>query len=306
MNKILNRLEGKLDAPGILPKITSKLSNSEVNSLSLELFRQLSGKLKPADLLRQFQQNRFTLVSGVDAIEYKTYELEWLKQAAEIGFQPLQLSPVAPLGTCSVVGLVDQNNIVSSTRSTEVVSDATNFLALRIATDFQKDKSRRTIKYCTAHRHTRAQHFTNPAFSAHFGAFCMVTGGLDSGNDAFEIDNLKKHLRFYCERLLSEFSEGLVIKFCPKRGIRNIGSVHDDLRSLSPRIRIVDNVEDEARDYYQTARVRVYLDRQKEEINIADMRFVDWTQKLLNNRKHRLLISGTGLELAFKMKAGMI
>jgi hypothetical protein len=36
-----------------------------------------------------------------------------------------------------------------------------------------------------------------------------------------------------------------------------------------------------------------------EGIELVDGGFVDWTQKLLGNKKERLLISGTGIDLQF-------
>ena len=212
MKKIIKNIENKLHEPGIVSKLVSELSNSELNSLYLELFRAQCEHLTPADVLRQFEQNRFTHPAKIDEIAYKELELEWLKHAHKAGFQPIQLSPLAPLGSCSVVGEVHQNNIVSATRGSEVVSDATNVLALQIASEFKADPTKRDFHHCTTFRHTRAQHFTNPAFSAHFGAFCMVTGGFDRGNHAFELDQLDKHVRFYIDRLEQDLSVELLFK----------------------------------------------------------------------------------------------
>ena len=36
-----------------------------------------------------------------------------------------------------------------------------------------------------------------------------------------------------------------------------------------------------------------------EGIELVDGGFVDWTQKLLGNKKERLLITGTGIDLQF-------
>jgi hypothetical protein len=40
------------------------------------------------------------------------------------------------------------------------------------------------------------------------------------------------------------------------------------------------------------------------EAEIADGGFVDWTQQLLENGKERMLISGFGLELLYKLRQG--
>jgi hypothetical protein len=55
----------------------------------------------------------------------------WQLLPAEV--EGVELSPIAPLGTCSAVGPVSQNRIVSAMRSAEVVSDSTNALAVEAA-----------------------------------------------------------------------------------------------------------------------------------------------------------------------------
>jgi hypothetical protein len=307
MDEIKRKIEQKLSAPGIVEKIVDGLSNSELNSFYLELFRKQSEKTKPADLLKQFKQSRFSSPAKIDLLDYKEYEIEWLKKARDNGFQLIQLSPLAPLGTCSAVGFVNQNNVVSASRSTEVVSDATNVLALCVADDFNSDKSKRIIKYCTTHRHTRAQSFDNPSFSAHFGAFCMVTGGLDSGSYSFELEQLEEHFQFYFNICSKEFPDSLVVKIYFKNASEDFKTkLVERLKDYSDKLKIREDNADNTNDYYQTVRLKTFVKYKGNEIDLFDMGFVDWTQKLLNNKKHRLLISGCGLELAYKIKSGII
>ena len=63
--------------------------------------------------------------------------------AAAEQFEAVELSPLAPLGVCSVVGLASQNKIVSALRGTEVVSDPTNVLALECARRLRDRRRRR-------------------------------------------------------------------------------------------------------------------------------------------------------------------
>jgi hypothetical protein len=58
--------------------------------------------------------------------------------------------------------------------------------------------------------------------------------------------------------------------------------------------------------YYQTLNFKIYLAYKGQSIDIVDGGLVDWTQKLLGNRKERLLISGLGTELLFKILHKMI
>src|SRR5690606_19137371 len=102
---------------------------------------------------------------------------------------------VAPLGSCAAMGTVHQNKVLSSVRGTEVVADATNVLALKVAQEFKgvTDKEK-VIQYATVHRHVRGQYFDNPNFSAHFSVFCMISGGFDRGHYSFELSQLNQHI----------------------------------------------------------------------------------------------------------------
>lgn len=68
-----------------------------------------------------------------------------------------------------------------------------------------------------------------------------------------------------------------------------LASVHSEVRlnvELKPGM---------ARAYYTTVRFQLFVrDRSGQELNLADGGFTDWTQKLLSNRKERLLVSGLG------------
>lgn len=307
MKKIIDRIEHKLNTPGLVDTLASSLSNSDLNSFCMELFRKQCQNLNSSDVLRQYENSRFVAPSQIDAVSFHELEIEWLKNAREYGFMAVQLSPLAPLGTCSVVGPVDQNNIVSATRGTEVLSDATNVLALQVASDFKKNRSKRDIRYCTSNRNTRAQYFSNPAFSAHFGIFSMVTGGYDRGGFEFELENIVHHLQFYYERFQKELLNDLILKVYLKvdNSVFESGLM-DKIESISNRVKIVQDEPDNTGDYYQTVRIKIIVKHEEKDIHIVDMGFTDWTQKLLNNKKQRLLISGAGLELLFKTKFGLL
>lgn len=307
MNKLIQKIEEKINFRGLTGKVVKKLSNSELNSLYLELFREQTGKLKPSDLLRQFSRNRFTTPAPFNPIEYKEYEVKWLKAAGEIGFKPILLSPLTPLGSSSAIGFVNQNNIVSAVRGTEVVSDATNVLALQIAKDYKSDSSNRIVRYSTAHRHVRAQYFSNPAFSAHFGAFCMVSGGYDNGNFSFETEEIKNHFRFYINTLKKEFNNELRIKIYFKNNREDFADgLIGIIINISNGIPVITNESDDTRNYYNTVRIKIFIIHKNREVHLVDMGFVDWSQKLLTNRKHRMLTSGCGLELIYKIKTGLL
>jgi len=50
------------------------------------------------------------------------HELDGLAPAAAESFEAVELAPVCPLGTNAVLGRVDQNDVLSTTRNTEVLA----------------------------------------------------------------------------------------------------------------------------------------------------------------------------------------
>src|SRR5690349_1855611 len=103
MNNISDLLAKRMGYSNLFVDLSENLSASELNTLLLELFRTRAKKVTPAELLRQFQKNRFASPSAVDTIDFKEFELRCLKLAKGNGFTPITLSPLAPLGTCSSV-----------------------------------------------------------------------------------------------------------------------------------------------------------------------------------------------------------
>ena len=303
MSKIIEKIHRKLGDGAVLSELAENISTSELNTFLLELFRRKAGQVEPAQLLRQFGGNRFVTPASVDTLALRHTELEWLKFAQEQQFLPLTLSPLAPLATCSAIGHVDQNNVISALRGTEAVSDATNVLALQIAQDAKRERDKNAVfRYATAHRHVRGQAFDNPEFTAHFSVFCMASGGWDTGDYSFELGQLNEHLAINLALLQKHFpKERLFIRFYRKKNAtvfmeRMEGYQEGAWHSLPHEFH--DDLEHE---YYHLIQAKVFLRLDEGEIDLADGGPVDWTQRLLSNRKHRLFISGIGLELVHKL-----
>ncbi|HMG68313.1 MAG TPA: hypothetical protein VK588_11535 [Chitinophagaceae bacterium] len=301
LSKLLAEKTGWAD---LLNDLEEKISGSELNSLLLELFRKRAKKNSPQALLKQFEKNRFAQPSMVDTIELLELELRCLKLAKRKNFNLVTLSPLTSLGTSSVVGHVDQNNVVSALRGTEVVSDATNVFALLIAKEFKKNKVHPVLKYATTQRHVRSQSLSNPAFTPHFGLFCMASGGLDKGNYFFELENLFEHIHIHLSLLNNEFAkEKLILKCYLKEENENFRLKFEKyIKELDPSLLTKIVTEKNPGDYYKLVQFKIFLKQDGKEINLSDGGTVDWTQKLIPNKKHRLVISGIGTELVTKMK----
>ena len=303
MNDISDRVAKKTGYTNLLDDLSKKLSASELNTLLLELFRIRSGKITPAELLRQFEKNRFAAPSDVDTIHFVEFELRCLKLASSKGFVTVTLSPLAPIGTCSAVAFVDQNNVVSALRGTEVVSDATNVFAILIAKESKKNHG--IIKYAATHRHVRSQSLSNPAFTPHFGIFCLATGGRDTGSFSFELDQLFDHITTHLSVFANEFDLGkekLLLKiFLKDENEIFHQKLKERMKDMNGQLTVQIEKEIDPGEYYKLVQFKFFIVSKGQEINLSDGGFVDWTQKLIPNKKHRLIISGVGTELIHKM-----
>lgn len=298
--KIIERIQKETHTADLLQVLTD-MPSSDLNSLLMEVMRQKTQQLSPGDVLRSYAANRFVKPSEVDFIPFLTFELELLQKAQAFGFVPLELSPVSPLGSCAVVATVNQNKVLSALRSTEVVADATNLLALeavsrRKKANFDTD----TLRLCTVHRHVRTP-YVPPPWLPHFKIFCMVTAGKDTGTLRFEKQHLLEHIRFitdYLKSFAAVESVRVVLKSTRKENPA-FAPLRDTV--ISEITDVPFEIQEVEQPYYQIIQFKTFVTIRQKEYDIADGGLVDWAQKLSNNRKQRLLTSGIGIELLFKL-----
>jgi hypothetical protein len=303
---IIRRIVREAGTPELIDILAERISPTDLQSLLLEVYRRRAARISVSCLAQQYAANRFVKLANTSPQEV----LEFDRLAYSLlpaGFEAVELSPLAPLGSCSVLGTVDQNNTVATIRNTEVCADSTNVLALECARRRQ-DKARvpGDTRLCASHRLLRGQVFSGAASFAHFRAFCMCTAGRDRGSHRFEIATLHEHVDFYLRLLRSSREIGAVVgairvTFTPfAEGWPGIleHEVMPELAALHKEIAFSLDVDREAgRAYYSRAGFQIYAsDRAGTEFFLVDGGFTDWTEKLLNNRKERLLISGLGTE----------
>jgi len=301
ISKVIAEKTGYTD---LVSGLNASLTGSELNTFLLELFKQRAKKIVPAELLKDFEKNRFTAPAKINTIDFQEFELWCLKQMKHKGFLPVTLSPLTAFASCSAVGFVDQNNVMTALRGTEVVSDATNVFALLIASEFKKKKGNSLTKYVTSHRHVRSQAFSNPAFTSHFSILCLATGGLDTGSYTFELEQLSDHMTAHLSILSNEFGyENLSLVIYLKDDNKTL---HQKVEAVLKKINGLASIKIEnqinAGDYYKLIQFKFFLAHNGEQVNLSDGGLVDWTQKLIPNKKHRLIISAVGTELIHKIK----
>lgn len=277
----------------------SSLSGSVLNTALLNVFVHQARKLTPAKVLQAFKNNRLVRPGRMNPLVLKKLELEALKMAEDKGFRVVELSPVAPLGSCSVVAPVHQNNVLSASRGAEVVADATNILALIMAQEWQKAPAPSALKYACTHRHVRTQAYDHPDYSPHFCALALSTGGLDKGHYFFEVQALIDHIGIHYQLLRQKFpDQPISLTWWVRRPAEQlISRLQTEMAKTWPQLPQEWIIPAPAHPYYPVIQFKLYLHLVGKPLDLADGGLVDWTQKLLTNRKHRLVISGLGLEL---------
>lgn len=293
----------------LLELLADRLGPSDLQSLLLEVYRRRAARLEPRDVLERYSSNRFVKVAAAPlrrSIDFDRFALAHLP-----GFDAIELSPLAPMGTVSALGPNDQDRVVTTVRNTEVCADPTNVLALesalrRRAILAESPRSPRRVRLCTSARVVRAQAFAGPATFAHFKLLCLTTAGRDEGSHRFEAEALSEHIEAYV-RILSGSGEvgldvrDLRIELLPyDPGTASFwrawteGSLAPSSRSVD--VRVID-ASDDGRGYYGEVRFKLYGSTASgDELFLADGGFTDWTSRLLSNRKERFMTSGLGTE----------
>lgn len=294
----------KLVQDELVELLSTGKSGSELNTLLLEVFRRRNANRSPGELLRSYNGNRFVKPATVDPITLKQLELDLLRIAQSHRYTPIQLSPVAPLGSCSVIAPADQNKVISALRGTEVVADVTNLIALHIADGVKSGDLRNhsdLVRFSSTHRHVRAQKFPNlPGMLTHFSLYAMVTSGKDIGSYGFEKQAIWEHIAVYREIFRAKYQSEIEIIINARGGYTDSEGLIDrivrHIGEQAPDLTVNANTASSDNTYYKGLQYTIKTTINGREYYIGDGGFVDWTQQLLENKKERMLISAIGLD----------
>jgi hypothetical protein len=273
------------------------LAASELWSLLLGVIEQRAAQRSAPNVQQQWERDRFVCPAYID--QRTLNQLDGQLLAAASAFEALELSPLAPLGSCSAIALASQNKIVATIRGTEVVSDPTNLLALESARRLRKNAAQ-TIRLATNHRCVRAQPVPNHAgYAAHFRLFCMTTAGHERKDQGLLVESLSEHIQTHLGALnrLEQHGYGF-----PDRTLKILAT--PERRALSERIAsslsgtpVV--FETLTHDYYDGLRFMISARCPSgEHMPLIDGGSFDWLRKLTSNNKLVFVASGLGSQLA--------
>jgi hypothetical protein len=312
---IVNKILERINQPQLVEILSDQLSGTELNSLLLEVFKRRTQKISAAELLNLYDVNRFVKPTDLPVLELKKSEIALLEIFEKHAFTAMELSPVSILGSCSVVATADQNKILSALRGTEVLADATNAIALHIASEKNTGERNRSsrLNYCSIPRHIRTQAIEDSkGFTPHFRIACAVTAGVDAGNYIFEKESLASHIKVMFAIFKDHYKvDDISFRFLCRSGYENVTAlatrVHKHVIQQIPKCKI-DIIErpDKDIDYYRGIQYKIDIRWKDRSWEIGDGGFVDWTQQLLQNKKERMLTTGIGIDLVYRIEKGLI
>jgi hypothetical protein len=245
--------------------------------------------------MRRWRDDRFVRPAGTDPGRLADVEAQlWASLAGH--FKGVELSPLTPLGTCSAMTLASQDRIVTTMRSSEVVSDPTNVLAIEAASQRRGQPRGGRVDLAASHRVVRAQAFDGPGLFAHFKVFALVSSARDRGSGLTEAEMVCDHLAFYARALGS---------LLPHREVSMVvstfagGAVDERLGDLLPRLSAVaanvavsrDLTRTHARGYYTSHAIKIDIEDGDSQANLGDGGLTTWTALLTADAKERCMTS---------------
>src|SRR5207302_4498058 len=308
-SRIINRIERDAGVPHLADILSARLAPTDLQSLLLEVYARRVKKRDPKALLDDHVSNKFTRPSASDPARLVEWDRVAFLTLPKV-FQAVELSPVCPLGTGSVLSPISQDWTVSTIRNTEVVADSTNVLAIERAVrrltqrNISSGKAA-AIHLAASHRLLRGQKFgVGPGTRQHFRTFTLCSAGRDPGNLLFESETVGLHIGFYLLALMKFLGTKVSLRvtvsdFGSKAARAAVQSgVVEKLQFVHKKVRIgIDQDRKQGRGYYGELCFKIFATpsngREQELVDGGD---VNWTQKLLNNAKERLIISGCGSE----------
>lgn len=308
-DEIAARIARDAGIPDLVELLGSRLAPTDLQSLLLAVYRRRAAELTPSALLERYEQNPFaqpstidpTTLLGLDRLAFALLPDAW---------ERVELAPVCPLGTSSVLGGLSQNRAVATVRNTEVLSDSTNVLALECARRRRLARQSKgglaaQVKLCASARLVRSQAYEGP-FLPHFRLLGLVTAGRDTGSHRFEVAAVVEHLDIYLRVLrgvadlgfgLARLEVSVTELGVPRTTIED--GIVEPLARRYPEVELgLDPDRQAGRGYYAGLCFWIHGTTQAGvRLQLVDGGGSGWTQALLSDRKERLLISGMGSEL---------
>ena len=164
-------------------------NGNKFNSTILEIFSKRADKVEPSNLLNNYQRKLALYEpSKIDPRVYNEISNIFFDTVSK-DFECIELSPISPLGLNSVLTATNQNNVLSASRNSEVISDSAIAMALECAYR-KKVLKEKVINLASSTRILRTQSYSKGKkthWSQHFRACSLISSFRNSGYKLFEM-----------------------------------------------------------------------------------------------------------------------
>lgn len=192
---IVEGVLNKVELPALFENL-KKMPGEDLQALLIALYDKKAKDLEPKDILRQIRESRFLEPSKISFKEFNSFDGNAIEMLGD-DVEAIELSPVGPLGSTSVLSRISQKNIITTSRNNEVLSDASPLLAIEYEKR-RKEGTTNSVHLFTSHRVIRAQNFDKiKGFTPHFRAMFLLSGDKFLGRWELVGGFLEKHIDYY-------------------------------------------------------------------------------------------------------------
>lgn len=292
----LGRIVAKLADAEIVRKLASDLTAADLTTLLLTVVQERATRVRGPEALARYLSDRFSRPGTVPFERLREVE-DLLIGAVPGSWEWIVASPLAPFGVHAALGPVSQDWVVSTVRADEVAADPTIAIALEAAARRRDSATRRTDepqRLATIQRIIRGQRYRSPLAFTHFSIFALVSAGRSRPD--FDERSIHEHLGIYVAAL-SQVAASIEIVLSTREGPSGRRLLEGVRERWHDSVRVTEDAQRlPAQRYYRRACFKVNATIGTEALEIADGGFTDWTERLLGDRRERLLISGAGLD----------
>ena len=296
----LDRILRGLADPELPARLASGLTAADLTTLLMAVMAERAARTAPPDVLDRYERDRFARPGRAPFPHLRRAEEAFIRAVPD-GWDWVTPSPLVPFGTHAALGGLSQDWVVTTVRPSEVAADPTVALALEAASRRRDTTARRSApsqRLAALQRITRAQRYSSEDALVHFTLFALVTAGRSEPAGGFDAPAMLGHLAVYVAavRNASASRVDVVLSTSPDR----TGSALRDqiVRGLAAaEVSVADDPDRLAgQPYYTRACFKVHATLGGTKAEIADGGFTDWTERLLADRRERLMISGAGID----------
>jgi hypothetical protein len=289
--------------PDLIEILAERLTATELEAVLCEAYQKRAGRVVPAALLAEYERDpRFQPASARGAA---LPAIDRLALEVAGSFEPLDLSPICPVGTVAGLSPAHEGVGVGVAGVGELVSDSTTVLALESARRRRSaGDSGPTVRLSASHREMYIHFWAPPRGDPHARVFALCTAGRDVGAWQFEAGSVREHLGIHLRLLenLRQAGSGIgnvsvAFAHAPYRGLATaIGEgVIEPLAREFPAVGLIMDGAP-ARTFTPIGFTLLAEDPAEVEHPIALGGTTDWSRQMLGRDDERVVVSRVATE----------